>query len=548
MNNPGVPHLSQHSSHLHHPHLQASQHSHMTQSSLIANQSHIVHPHSTHSAHLSHLALTSTTPSSTASSTSSSSSSHPLQTAHPILLPPSPYGSDKSDHQLSPNGSSSLAQMFERIQHPPLPPPPPQPSPPHSAGPTGSTNSGSYTTGPARPPLNSPHSSSGSIINLNSPNQMLSSLNGVMNSNQLPADDESPEILDAESNEPNHQFVSALQLHQLHASEHQHPDIIEVQSHLHQSLHRQQQQQQSMQLQQQLAFNSQLSPLSLSGNCDDLKQHSQHVPHHLHAHPVSVLHNGPGVIVSNSNRQLLGNISAPLSSAANSVVTSSAAAAAAAAAAVSSAQQHQPLLHHGCDSLTNISQSDLGPTSPKLMKTNHFVHTPTSNASAAAAAAAVARSSLMSLTNRAHLVGGGTSGPGSTSGSSVGGDDGEEINTKDLAHRISAELKRYSIPQAIFAQRVLCRSQGTLSDLLRNPKPWSKLKSGRETFRRMHKWLEEPEFQRMTTLRVAGKQMECQLHFIFFLFSTCLPSFVFTVGQTTRFVESRCFLIDFDLK
>ena len=84
-------------------------------------------------------------------------------------------------------------------------------------------------------------------------------------------------------------------------------------------------------------------------------------------------------------------------------------------------------------------------------------------------------------------------------------DDQEELNTKDLAQRISAELKRYSIPQAIFAQRVLCRSQGTLSDLLRNPKPWSKLKSGRETFRRMQKWLEEPEFQRMSSLRLAGK-------------------------------------------
>ncbi|XP_046405774.1 homeobox protein onecut-like [Ischnura elegans] len=81
----------------------------------------------------------------------------------------------------------------------------------------------------------------------------------------------------------------------------------------------------------------------------------------------------------------------------------------------------------------------------------------------------------------------------------------EEINTKELAQRISAELKRYSIPQAIFAQRVLCRSQGTLSDLLRNPKPWSKLKSGRETFRRMWKWLQEPEFQRMSALRLAER-------------------------------------------
>ncbi|KPP75664.1 hypothetical protein Z043_105071 [Scleropages formosus] len=65
--------------------------------------------------------------------------------------------------------------------------------------------------------------------------------------------------------------------------------------------------------------------------------------------------------------------------------------------------------------------------------------------------------------------------PPSSSGTQ-GGSAGqlEEINTKEVAQRITAELKRYSIPQAIFAQRVLCRSQGTLSDLLRNPKPWSK--------------------------------------------------------------------------
>lgn len=54
----------------------------------------------------------------------------------------------------------------------------------------------------------------------------------------------------------------------------------------------------------------------------------------------------------------------------------------------------------------------------------------------------------------------------------------------------------------------LFRSQGTLSDLLRNPKPWSKLKSGRETFRRMAKWLQEPEFKRMSDLRMAGSSQE----------------------------------------
>lgn len=86
-----------------------------------------------------------------------------------------------------------------------------------------------------------------------------------------------------------------------------------------------------------------------------------------------------------------------------------------------------------------------------------------------------------------------------------GGGAGEEIDTRDVAQRIITELKRYSIPQAIFAERVLCRSQGTLSDLLRNPKPWGKLKSGRETFKRMSRWLQEPEFQRMASLRLEGK-------------------------------------------
>ncbi|XP_060038011.1 one cut domain family member 3 [Erinaceus europaeus] len=101
----------------------------------------------------------------------------------------------------------------------------------------------------------------------------------------------------------------------------------------------------------------------------------------------------------------------------------------------------------------------------------------------------------------AGLLGGGAAGAGPGAAGSAAA---EEINTKEVAQRVTAELKRYSIPQAIFAQRVLCRSQGTLSDLLRNPKPWAKLKSGRETFRRMWKWLQEPEFQRMSALRLAA--------------------------------------------
>lgn len=79
-------------------------------------------------------------------------------------------------------------------------------------------------------------------------------------------------------------------------------------------------------------------------------------------------------------------------------------------------------------------------------------------------------------------------------------DDDIYIDTKDLCKRVAYELKQHSIPQAIFAERILCRSQGTLSDLLRNPKPWNRLKSGRETFRRMFNWLQQPLHIRLSIL------------------------------------------------
>lgn len=79
-------------------------------------------------------------------------------------------------------------------------------------------------------------------------------------------------------------------------------------------------------------------------------------------------------------------------------------------------------------------------------------------------------------------------------------DDDIYIDTKELCKRIAFELKQHSIPQAIFAERILCRSQGTLSDLLRNPKPWNKLKSGRETFRRMFNWVQQPLSMRLGIL------------------------------------------------
>jgi len=76
----------------------------------------------------------------------------------------------------------------------------------------------------------------------------------------------------------------------------------------------------------------------------------------------------------------------------------------------------------------------------------------------------------------------------------------DELDTLDITRRVSEELKRCNISQALFAQAVLGRSQGTLSDLLRKPKPWAQLKSGRETFAKMRQWLMEPEKQRLAYL------------------------------------------------
>ncbi|CAO4384657.1 unnamed protein product [Caenorhabditis nigoni] len=82
----------------------------------------------------------------------------------------------------------------------------------------------------------------------------------------------------------------------------------------------------------------------------------------------------------------------------------------------------------------------------------------------------------------------------------------EEIDTIDVATRIINELKIHRIPQKTFAERILCRSQGTLSDLLRKPKPWHMLKSGQETFRRMHKWLQQPITARLSILDMSPEE------------------------------------------
>ena len=82
----------------------------------------------------------------------------------------------------------------------------------------------------------------------------------------------------------------------------------------------------------------------------------------------------------------------------------------------------------------------------------------------------------------------------------------EDLDTREIAEALTNELKKYSIPQAVFARKVLNRSQGTLSDVLRKPKPWNELRGGREIFRKMKEWLDLPEVKRIPQLRTEGKK------------------------------------------
>lgn len=233
-----------------------------------------------------------------------------------------------------------------------------------------------------------------------------------------------------------------------------------------------------------------LSPNSYYAEAQRPSPHHDMSPHSLDHSPTGGSNgggNGPAMVPTSTYDALTSNNNPSLNGGMTSPHT------------ISPVPHTSPLLHH----------REMSPPSPPS------AHHGNNGASILAAAAA----SALGHQNAHH--GHGMSMPSTTptmvtlkstpssnnNNTSSGGGETEEINTKELAQRISAELKRYSIPQAIFAQRVLCRSQGTLSDLLRNPKPWSKLKSGRETFRRMAKWLQEPEFQRMSALRLAGKKL-----------------------------------------
>jgi len=69
----------------------------------------------------------------------------------------------------------------------------------------------------------------------------------------------------------------------------------------------------------------------------------------------------------------------------------------------------------------------------------------------------------------------------------------EEIDTQELTTRVRDLLQSLGLGQKLFGEAVLELSQGSVSELLAKPKPWSLLSAkGREPFLRMRAWLADP--------------------------------------------------------
>ncbi|GAB1290281.1 Homeobox protein cut-like [Apodemus speciosus] len=87
----------------------------------------------------------------------------------------------------------------------------------------------------------------------------------------------------------------------------------------------------------------------------------------------------------------------------------------------------------------------------------------------------------------------------------------QEVDTIELTRQVKEKLAKNGICQRIFGEKVLGLSQGSVSDMLSRPKPWSKLtQKGREPFIRMQLWLNGELGQGV--LPVQGQQQGSVLH------------------------------------
>uniref|UniRef100_A0A3Q2D786 Homeobox protein cut-like n=1 Tax=Cyprinodon variegatus TaxID=28743 RepID=A0A3Q2D786_CYPVA len=81
-----------------------------------------------------------------------------------------------------------------------------------------------------------------------------------------------------------------------------------------------------------------------------------------------------------------------------------------------------------------------------------------------------------------------------------------EVDTIELTRQVKEKLAKNGICQRIFGEKVLGLSQGSVSDMLSRPKPWSKLtQKGREPFIRMQLWLLDQLGQSLSQTPNQGK-------------------------------------------
>uniref|UniRef100_A0A8B9LFX4 Cut like homeobox 1 n=1 Tax=Astyanax mexicanus TaxID=7994 RepID=A0A8B9LFX4_ASTMX len=92
-------------------------------------------------------------------------------------------------------------------------------------------------------------------------------------------------------------------------------------------------------------------------------------------------------------------------------------------------------------------------------------------------------------------------GTGSTS-------EGEDMDTAEIARQVKEQLIKHNIGQRVFGHYVLGLSQGSVSEILARPKPWSKLTiRGKEPFHKMKQFLSDE--QNILALRsIQGRQRE----------------------------------------
>ncbi|CAL2039083.1 unnamed protein product [Caenorhabditis brenneri] len=86
-------------------------------------------------------------------------------------------------------------------------------------------------------------------------------------------------------------------------------------------------------------------------------------------------------------------------------------------------------------------------------------------------------------------------------------DDVDYIDTIDLISKIAQEIKDHSIHQEVLAEKVMCRTQGTLSEMLSRPKQWHELTTGHQTYLRLHNWLSQPVETRLAILKMTPEDI-----------------------------------------